>query len=198
MEVKKLVLGPIATNCYFVFNNNKCIVIDPATNSQEILEFAKSNNSEIEAILLTHGHFDHCLAVKSLQNEGIKVYISEFDGQTIENNPKYFGINENKSFKADFLLGEEELNLINLKINVIKTPGHTEGSLCYKIENNLFCGDTLFSGGGYGRCDLFSGDFEKIRKSIYQKLFVLDDEIKVYPGHGDEFMLKDAKNLLVF
>lgn len=197
MEVKKLVLGPLKTNCYFVINNYDCIIIDPATNSEKILEFAKENNLNIKAILLTHGHFDHCSAVQKLQNAGIKVYTSKFDYEILKNSPKDFGLNSLKGFIADFIIEDNQiLNLIGLKIITICTPGHTEGSVSYLIENNLFSGDTIFKGGDWGRCDLFSGDFEKIKHSIKEKLFSLNDEIIVYPGHGETSTIGEEKLLL--
>lgn len=197
MEIKKLVLGPLRTNCYFVINNKECIVIDPATNSEKILDFAKENNVKIKAILLTHGHFDHCSAVKNLQETGIKVYCSEFDYNILKNSPKDFGLNPAFGFAADFIVNDnQEINLIGIKVKVISTAGHTEGSTSYLIEDNLFCGDTLFAGGNYGRCDLFSGNFEKIKHSIKEKLFVLNNDIKVYSGHGDESIIGIEKKLL--
>ena len=197
MEIKKLILGPLQTNCYVVINQNECIIIDPATNSEKILNFATEQNIKIKAILLTHGHFDHCDAVKNLQKTGVKVYCGEFDFEILKNNPKNFGLNITNSFTPDFMLQDgEELNLIGLTIKVIATPGHTNGSLCYLIGNNLFCGDTLFAGGGFGRCDLFSGDFQKIKHSIKEKLFKLDDNINLFCGHGANTKLGEEKLLL--
>lgn len=197
MEIKKLVLGPLQTNCYIVINKNECIIIDPATNSEKILNFATEQNIKIKAILLTHGHFDHCNAVKNLQKAGIKVYSSKFECEILKNSPRNFGLNITNSFTPDFMLQDgEELNLIGLTIKVIATPGHTNGSLCYLIGNNLFCGDTLFAGGGFGRCDLFSGDFQKIKHSIKEKLFKLDDNINLFCGHGANTKLGEEKLLL--
>jgi len=197
MEIKKLVLGPLKTNCYFIINNNECIIIDAATNSEKILEFAKDLNVNIKAILLTHAHFDHCSAVKNLQELGIKVYTSKFDYEILKNTPKDFGLNPTKGFTADFVVEDnEELNLIGLKIKVISTPGHTEGCVSYLIQDNLFCGDTLFSGGDYGRYDLYSGDFEKLKHSIKEKLFKLNDNVKIFPGHGEETTIFEEKKLL--
>ena len=197
MEIKKLVLGPLKTNCYFVINNNECVVIDPATNSEKILEFAQENKVNIKAIFLTHGHFDHCSATLSLQNTGIKVYTSKFDYEILKSSPKDFKLSPTKGFTADFVVKDnQEIDLIGLKIKVITTPGHTEGSVSYLIENNLFCGDTIFEGGDYGRFDFFSGNYEKIKQSIKEKLFTLNDNIKVFPGHGVDTTIGREKSLL--
>ncbi|MBE5746280.1 MAG: MBL fold metallo-hydrolase [Clostridiales bacterium] len=199
MEIKKLVLGRLYTNCYFVINNDECIVIDSATNSEEILEFAEKLNVKIKAILLTHGHFDHCTACKQLQENNIKIYVSEHDGLVIENEPKNMGLLKSYSFKPDVLLkGDEELELIGLKIKVINTSGHTKGSVCYLINDVLFSGDTLFANGSYGRCDFYSGNFEDIKNSILNRLFNLSDNIKVLPGHGEATTIKQAKKDLTF
>lgn len=197
MEIKSLILGPLQTNCYFVLNGKECLVIDPATNSKKILEFAKENNVKIKAILLTHGHFDHCSATQSLQNTGIKVYTSKFDYEILKNSPKDFGLNPTKGFTADFVVEDnQEIDLIGLNIKVITTPGHTEGCVSYLIDNNLFCGDTIFAGGDWGRCDLFSGNYEKIKHSIKEKLFTLQDIVKVFPGHGIDTTIGEEKVLL--
>ena len=197
MEVKKLVLGPLKTNCYFVINKEECIIIDPATNSETILEFAKQNKITIKAILLTHGHFDHCSAVQHLQKNRIKVYTSKFDYEILKNSPKYFGLNPTKGFTADFIVDDNQvIELIGLKIKVILTPGHTEGCVSYLIENNLFSGDTIFKGGDFGRCDLFSSNFDKIKYSSKEKLFSLNNETIVYPGHGESTIIGEEKFLL--
>lgn len=199
MEIKKLVLGPLRTNCYIVINNGECVVIDSATCSNQILEFCKENNLAIKAVLLTHGHFDHCMACRELQKNNIDIYASEFDANIIENRPFEFGLKPNFCFKANKIVKDGEiLNLIGLKFEVIQTSGHTEGSVCYKLENHLFAGDTLFSGGGYGRCDLYSGSFEKIQDSIKNKLFKLPGDTIVYSGHGNESTIKEAKELIFF
>lgn len=198
MKIEKLVLGPISTNCYLVINNNECIVIDSATNAGKILEFAESKSVKIKAVLLTHGHFDHCMACKSLQEKGIPIYVSSIDGNEIKTTPKNMGLSEKYAFTPDILLnGNEELNLIGLKIKVIKTSGHTEGSVCYLIKDVLFSGDTLFKG-TYGRCDFYSGDFNKIKNSIQNILFKLVDDTLVLSGHGEETTIKEAKKELVF
>ena len=198
MNIKKLVLGPLGTNCYFVINNKECIVIDSSTNANKILEFTENLGLKIKAVLLTHGHFDHCTACKSLQELNIPIYVSEFDGNEIKNNPTNMGLNKKYSFNPNTLLkGNEELNLIGLKIKVFKTRGHTEGSLCYLIDDYLFSGDTLFKG-TYGRCDFYSGSFVNIKDYIQNILFKLEENIKVLPGHVESNTIKEAKKELIF
>lgn len=194
MVIKKIMLSIMQTNCYFVINNGECVVIDPASDADKIFEFAKNNNAIIKAVLLTHGHFDHVGACKELQKQGIKTYISKIDNKNLKQNPKLLGLRPSMIFDADYELSDgEELDLIGLKIKCLLTSGHTEGSMCFLVENNLFCGDTIFAGGSYGRCDLFSGNFEKIQDSINNIIFKLADNTKLLPGHGKESCVKIEK-----
>lgn len=197
MVIKKLTLGFMKTNCYFVINNNECLIIDPACDTENIINFAKKNNLIVKAILLTHGHFDHVGACKDLQKIGIKTYVSKIEAKNLIENPNLLGLRQSTFFEPDFLLEDgEELKVIGLKIKCLLTSGHTEGSMSFLIENNLFCGDTIFAGGSYGRTDLFSGDFDKIKNSIKNIIFSLDENVKLFPGHGKESDIKTEKHLL--
>ncbi len=199
MVIKKLVLGILHTNCYFIVNNGQCIIIDPATDASRIMEYAKSLNAEIKAVILTHGHFDHVGACANLQKNGIKVYVSRIDGEVLKENPALLGLRKNMFFVPDYYLDDgDEINLIGLNIKCILTSGHTEGSMSYLIEDNLFCGDTIFAGGIYGRCDLYSGNYEKIKHSIKDIIFSLDENISLFCGHGKESVIKWEKFMLSY
>lgn len=194
MVIKKIVLSIMHTNCYFIINNGDCIVIDPASDADKILDFAKNNNVNIKAILLTHGHFDHVGACKELQKHGIKTYISKIENKNLKENPKLLGLRPSMSFDADYeLFDGEELDLIGLKIKCLLTSGHTDGSMCFLVDDNLFCGDTIFAGGNYGRCDLFSGNFDSIQDSIKNIIFKLADNTKLLPGHGEGSFVQNEK-----
>lgn len=199
MEINKVVLGQLQTNCYIIENNGECIIIDPACSFDYLESWLSARELIPKAILVTHGHFDHCSACKKFQEKGIKIYMSEIDNLIIQNSPRLFGIRQENSFKADYLIKDgDKLNLIGKEIYVISTSGHTDGSLSFLIDNNLFCGDTLFAGGGYGRCDLYSGDYEKIKNSIKNKLFLLQDGTRVFCGHGEETTIKSERELIAF
>ncbi len=199
MVIKKLVLGILHTNCYFIVNNGQCIIIDPATDASRIIEYAKSLNAEIKAVILTHGHFDHVGACANLQKNGIKIYVSRIDGEVLKENPVLLGLRKNMFFVPDYYLDDgDEINLIGLNIKCILTSGHTEGSMSYLIEDNLFCGDTIFAGGIYGRCDLYSGNYEKIKHSIKDVIFSLDENISLFCGHGKESVIKWEKFMLSY
>lgn len=197
MVIKKLVLGLLQTNCYFVIKNDKCLVIDPASDCEKILNFAKENNAEIVAVLLTHGHFDHVGACGDLQKNGIKIYCGKLDGKILIENPKLLGLRKTMFFEPDVMLEDGDiLNFDDIQVKCFLTSGHTEGAMSYLVENNLFCGDTIFAGGNYGRCDLFSGDIKKIKHSIFNVIFKLSDETKLFCGHGEESTIKIEKKLL--
>lgn len=194
-----MVLGILHTNCYFIVNNGQCIIIDPATDASRIIEYAKSLNAEIKAVILTHGHFDHVGACANLQKNGIKIYVSRIDGEVLKENPALLGLRKNMFFVPDYYLDDgDEINLIGLNIKCILTSGHTEGSMSYLIEDNLFCGDTIFAGGIYGRCDLYSGNYEKIKHSIKDVIFSLDENISLFCGHGKESVIKWEKFMLSY
>ena len=198
MVINKIVLGKLQTNCYFIENNGEVVIIDPANEFVKIHEFIKENNFKVKAILVTHGHFDHVGAVKRLQKLNIPVYMSEFDSNIIENTPGYYFLEKTKSFSADyFVKNGDELNLIGLKFKVLETPGHTKGSVSYKLDNYLFSGDLIFAGGNYGRIDLYSGNLQDLRYSLKDVLFKLDDDVVILAGHGTETNVKTEKELFI-
>jgi len=194
MNIETVVVGDLGVNCYIVSVENKAIVIDPGDEYNKIKEALKGKT--VEAILLTHGHFDHTGAVKKFQDDAAKVYISKedakmlVDGYTSLANP--FGY-QFTPIKADVTFNDNDvLELIDIKIKVILTPGHTKGSACFLCDNILFSGDTLFYR-SIGRTDFPGGDFETISHSIRNKLYVLNEETVVLSGHGNETTIKEEK-----
>lgn len=189
--IESMELGWVATNVYIVYNKNtkECIVIDPAAKPEKIESFIEENQLKPIAILLTHAHADHILALDEIRNKyNIKAYMCEKEEDIIgdsDNNAAKYLFRKDIKTRADILVKDEQiLELLDVKIKVIETPGHTHGSVCYYIEEErvIFTGDTLFRH-SYGRYDLYSGSFVELQKSIKDKLFLLDDDIIVYPGH---------------
>lgn len=192
IEIKKLVLGSVSTNCYIVSNKEtkEALVIDPADNATRIRDELMTNGFTLKAILLTHGHFDHILAVEELvRTFGVPVYCHE-DEQEVLGNPDLnlsmmlagfdYTIAASNLVKSD-----EVLELIGEKIQVLATPGHTRGGACYYFmqEGCIFVGDTIFME-SIGRTDFPTGNMLTLIKSIQEKIYVLDSNIKLYPGHG--------------
>jgi len=190
MILKTFPLGMINTNSYLLVDeeSKEAIIIDLGGDCQIILDEIKNQNAKLKYILNTHGHFDHVLGEKDAQDKlGIDIYIHEADKLMLENLPlqlEKFGFVNNTDAPTDIKTFTEKdiFKIGNKQIKVIHTPGHTPGSVCFLIENNLFSGDTLFYT-SVGRTDFEGGSFAQISNSIQEKLFKLDDNITVYPGH---------------
>ena len=190
MEIKTVKLGIINENCYLVSSDSGAVVIDPGYYSDKISDFLRENSGKERMILITHCHFDHIGAVKKLSEEhGVKVGIGRLDAGGLSdphlNLSQSFRI-FSEPFCADVLFdNNEEITVGDLKIKVIFTPGHTKGSVCYLIGNNLFSGDTLFNE-SYGRTDFPGGSTDEIRESFYLLTTTLSRDVTVYPGHDQK------------
>ena len=196
IKVNTLVLGQLQTNCYIVHeaNASSCAVIDPAHSPETILDFVKGHGLSIDAILLTHGHFDHVGAVEEIVKEtGCKLWISESDWSQFPNPvTAYFYPIANCDFcEVSFCEDDESIPAGGLTFRVLSTPGHTHGSVCYLCENAMFSGDTLFAG-SCGRTDLPGGSGRFLRDSL-ERLAELKDDYIVYPGHGESTTLAEEK-----
>ena len=188
LKVHAMALGDYQTNCYIIHDENsrKCCIIDPGYDADFILDRLDSLGLSPEAILLTHGHFDHVGAVKDLAAETqCQVYIHPDDltmPPMMTAGPLYY----TKTYAEG-----TQLKLADLEIGVLHTPGHTPGSVCLVCENTIFAGDTLFRG-SCGRTDLPGGDWATIIKSL-KRLAALEGNFWVYSGHGPTTTLRDEK-----
>ena len=190
--IEKVLNGKLLEYTYFLYREGekKCICVDPGYGEEKVLEFIEKKGYIIDFILLTHGHFDHMLSCSAIQKKfNSKVYISDEDSKILYNAEQNYAFIINKTnfeeFKVDIVKDNQILNILDFKIKCISTPGHTKGGMSYYVmdEDILFSGDTLFYE-TYGRTDLYSGSYEDIKNSILNKLFLLPNEVKVYPGHG--------------
>ena len=191
LQLEMLVLGMAQTNCYLAMNRDtrELLIVDPAGEAVRIVRRIDEMEAVPAAILLTHGHFDHIGAVKELKERyHIPAYIHTADRELMQDeqlNGSLMLIGRGISASADRVLTDgEKVSLAGFDIQVIHTPGHTAGGACYYIEDEktLFSGDTLFCC-SVGRTDLPTGSMAKLRASIHEKLFVLPEDVKVYPGH---------------
>ena len=186
MNIKTLPLGDYQTNCYLVWadGSKTCAVIDPGYEAQRVLSAVKKLDLTVDAVLLTHGHFDHVGAVEEIVEEtGCQLWMSERDWSKT-NSPmnNYLYPLANCDFcEVRFCEDQEEIPAGGLTFKVFETPGHTEGSLCFLCEDAMFSGDTLFAG-SCGRTDL-GGDWDTILRSL-NRLKEMEGDRRVFPGHG--------------
>ena len=192
VKIGRMMIGSYQTNCYFLFREEtkKAIVIDPADNGNLIYDKLTQNGFSVEAILLTHGHFDHIWGSKELRElSGAKIYALDKEQtlcESVDNNLSAMVGRAYTVVPDEYVADGAELTFDNISFKVIATPGHTIGSCCYYVEKSgiLISGDTLFQE-STGRTDFPTGSMSSIVRSIREKLFVLPDDTKVYPGHGD-------------
>ena len=190
MKIIHTKVGMIHTNCYIIYDEHTkdAVLIDPGAKGTYLVELLKENDLKLNYILLTHGHFDHILAVKEIQDKtGAKLVIHKKEekllGEDFVNDyaGKYMR-GKYESGKIDtYAVDGSEFKFGSLTAKYIHTKGHTKGSCVIQIEDSLFTGDTLFAG-ECGRCDLEGGSFPEMLVSL-KKLYDLDGNLKIYPGH---------------
>lgn len=196
MEILTYKLGYMKTNCYVIVGDGgKAVAIDIGGDEKFLLLEEIKRNFKIEAILLTHGHFDHISGVDYFEKRGAKVYMSEKEKDFILD--RELNLSDTygepvKPFKVfKFVRGGDIISLFGLEFKVLETPGHTTGSVCYHCGESLFSGDTLFKE-SYGRYDFKTGSLSDLKRSI-KDLYELTERTVVYPGHGDKTTIKDEK-----
>ena len=180
--------GDYLSECtYIVAEDGNAIVIDPGTSAERILDACKSISITLRAVLLTHGHADHTIGAHDLQKAGLPIYAHTEEFSVIAGRASLalaLGLKQDSFIPDVALVDDQELQIADLTVKVIYTPGHTQGGVCYLIGDALFTGDTLFPG-GYGRADFPTGDEQDLLCSIANVLFELPPETKVYSGHAD-------------
>ncbi len=198
LKIANNVLGMVDTNCYIIYREKgteeqpaACVIVDPADNASFIINRCRQMHLKPEAILLTHGHFDHILAADDVRRTFHVPVMAGEKEQSLLSNPQWNltpTCGEEQTLEADrWLRDGETIELLGEKWKVLFTPGHTEGSVCYYAadENLLISGDTLFCE-SVGRTDLPTGSMAKLMDSVIGTLFALPDETAVYPGHGED------------
>ncbi|MCM1188073.1 MAG: MBL fold metallo-hydrolase [bacterium] len=202
IKIGRMVLGVCQTNCYFLYREGEkeCIVADPADQGANIYNTLRKNGFQVAAILLTHGHFDHiwgldalrdaaCAAAEQDGREPVKAYALEAEKELLRDAHKNVSEQAGRActtYADEYVTDGQELKLAGMDCRVIATPGHTAGGCCYYFPEAgfLLAGDTLFAE-SVGRTDFPTGSMSTLVRSIRDRLFVLPDETKVYPGHGE-------------
>ncbi|AID42678.1 MBL fold metallo-hydrolase [Staphylococcus xylosus] len=200
MKISSLSLGLVETNVYFIENDTSVILVDPANDSDLIIKKLNQINKKLVAVLLTHGHFDHIGALDDIiEKYDVPVFMhkSEFDFLTnVTKNGsekfKQYGLPNVISNAKPQPLEEGDANVEGFHFNVLHTPGHSPGSLTFVFNEFAVVGDTLFKQ-GIGRTDLYKGDHETLVNSILDKLFELDDDLPLFPGHGPYTTVEDEQ-----
>lgn len=191
MNIKHVVVGPVYTNCYIASGRaGEAVIIDPGYAQHKIAALLESEGLAPKAILLTHGHFDHIMAIHELKEMygELPVYASKDEVALLSNPTANLSptVRKNYVVTPDFEVADGDIiELAGLSFEVISTPGHTAGCICFYVreENVLFSGDTLFEG-TVGRTDLPTSSPAAMRASIAKLMKKLPDETEVYPGHG--------------
>ena len=195
-KIDTIVLGSYENNCYILREENAttCVLVDPATDAQHLLEKTQEMGLAIEAILLTHGHFDHVLAVQEITAAtGCPVWMHPGDHHP-ENGAMldfFYPLSKVELPNVRYCNEGDVLNLAGLSIQVLATPGHTNGSVCFQCEDLLLTGDTLFAG-SIGRTDLPGGSYQTIQTTL-QRLTALEENFHILPGHGEASDLATEK-----
>ena len=181
LEIHKVVVGPMDNNVFVLRcrQSGEGLLIDAANEHELLLDLCKNLN--VQQVIETHGHWDHIQAVPQVRDAGYSVHITQADAHMLES--------------YDEILEDDcVISVGSIKLETILTPGHTPGSMCFKVSNKpiLFSGDTLFPGGP-GATQFEGGNFEKIIESIDKRLFILDKETVVLPGHGENTTIGDER-----
>ena len=213
MEIRRFLNDNLAqSNCYVIAYGNDCYVVDPGDEKMtEVIDYIKENNLNLLAILLTHGHWDHILGIPPiLEHKKVPIYVSE-GGYEFLFNPELsllawregkfelskeaqiITLKENDKLGKNGKIIEENAGDEISYFEIIETPGHSRGDICYydRVNKMLISGDTMFAG-TYGRVDLPTSDPLQMGKSL-KKLLALDEDVKVYPGHFFDTTIEKEK-----
>jgi len=193
-KIKTVVVGPFQVNCFLYWDSESCdgVIIDPGAEAERIFKEIDAAGITPRAILLTHGHADHIVSVKSVKDRyDIPLYIGNGEQELLSNPSDIVSTLFEEPIvvpEPDVLLSDEQIiSFGSLSLRVLLTPGHSPAGVCYLDETagNLFCGDTLFDG-SIGRTDLQGGSLEVLLDSIRRKILSLPDSVVCYPGHGPQ------------
>ena len=191
-EIRRIVMDMVEENCYIVYKNDRGLIIDPGEGFEKIQKAVEELGVKIEAILLTHAHFDHIMSLDECRKYyNVPVYISPYERDWLSN-PDFNGSTMFRLRRAPMTEAAEfefeenkKYELAGMNFTVLPTPGHSPGGVSFDFGKFVVVGDALFRS-GFGRYDLYGSDFNALKNSLHNVLFKLDEEKIVYPGHGDD------------
>ena len=204
MKLRIFALGPMQTNCYFLVDEatDKTVIVDPACDANGIADKLKRHGCKPEAVVLTHAHFDHMLALDELRERfDIPLFVHEGDAPAVIDPSLsmmdlYADVHTGCKPAERLLKDGDEISFGNTTLKVIHTPGHTPGSICLTEGDTMISGDTLFKE-SIGRYDFPGGDYKTLMKSL-EKLLSLETDYNVYPGHGPKTTLSHEREFNYF
>ena len=197
-RIHSVVVGRLQTNCYILQSEREAIILDPGDEPERILRFVKDLGLTPRLIIATHAHFDHVLGVERIRNDlNLPFAINKEDLEILESMQErvrqFTGFSVPPPPKVDqFITDGQSITLGREKVKVLHTPGHSPGSISLVSQGFVCTGDALFNQ-SIGRTDLPGGDLDTLIRSITHRLFSLDDDTIVYPGHGPETSIGDEK-----
>ena len=196
LAVDRIVTGPFQENTFLIRDvfSQKALIIDPGDDENIIIDFINNKKIKPLAILNTHAHLDHIGAVSKLQKLfDLPFYLHKDEKMildTYEQSCEMFGVEVKQRPMVDFWISNHKnLTFDEFQVNIINTPGHTPGGVCYEIEEHIFVGDTLFHG-SVGRTDLPGGSFSQLKDSLSNLIKTVSHEKIIHSGHGDDTQLK--------
>ncbi len=192
LVVHQMSVGPLQVNCFIVYcdKTKQAMVVDPGEEASRILQFVERHGLHVSKVVNTHCHFDHIGANQQVVDAtGAELMLHKDDLpllQNARNHAQVYGLQVAPSPQPDKLLGQgDTFQLGELTFQVIHVPGHSPGGICLLSQGHLFVGDVLFSG-SIGRTDLPGGDYDSLVEGVRERLFSLDDDTVVHPGHGPD------------
>lgn len=193
-KINLLVLGSVATNCYALYQDDsrEAVLFDPADSADAIQSLLDEKQLKLQAVLLTHGHFDHIGAAREIAKRNhVLIYGHELEEEVASdanlNLSSMMGRNKVTIHLDQTLRDGQQFDIAGFHFMTLHTPGHTPGGVCYYLEKEklLFCGDTLFAQ-SVGRSDFPKGSASQLIRSIKEKLMTLPEDVQVFPGHGEQ------------
>lgn len=207
MKIETIKNKLLDVNTYFIVNDQKCLVVDPGSDDKKIIDYINQENLELEGIVLTHAHFDHCLSANMIALMfKVPIFVHKLDLELLydgrKNASTYFY--NGRSFVIDQkvrieTINEETKQIGSIPLSILHVPGHSPGGVAIYLKGipAVITGDTLFSM-SIGRSDLYNGDETQLIKNIKTKLLKLNDQTLVYPGHGESSTIAYEKKYNLF